>query len=57
LNWWKYDPDGTFQDFWNFIGVDFDHDPKTLIDPYDMFSHHTNPKKNDYRKQLFKVEK
>jgi hypothetical protein len=42
-NCWKYGPDGSFQDFWNFIEVNFVNDPKTGNGPYDLLSHHTNP--------------
>jgi hypothetical protein len=30
-NCWNCGPDGAFQNFWNFIEVDFGHDPKTWI--------------------------
>jgi hypothetical protein len=34
--------DGTLQDLWKFIEVNFGHDPKTWFDPYVLFSHHKN---------------
>jgi hypothetical protein len=46
LNCWKYDPDGSFQDFWNFSEVDFGHDPKTCFDHHDLLSHETITKNN-----------
>jgi hypothetical protein len=39
LNCWKYGLDVTFLDFWNFIDVEFGLGPKTLFDPYVLFSH------------------
>jgi hypothetical protein len=41
-NWWNHDPDGAVQYFWDFIEVDFGLDPKTLFNPYDIFSHQKN---------------
>jgi hypothetical protein len=44
-NCWNHCPDGAFQDFWNFIEVNFGFDPKTPFHHHDLFYHHANIQK------------
>jgi hypothetical protein len=39
------DHDASIQSFWLFYQVDFDVDPKTSIQPCELFYHHANPQK------------